>query len=390
MYMTQNEMPTDVNCSSEKIIDMTDETSILKFPLFDDDSDADIESEIEKLVAQSEDTPSEEIAVIKSEIDIEASEFELKWAPLSLSPLLALSPTPSMECNKIDKQINTAPAVEPLQPRLTDSLVDIMTNYLSEDSDADIDDDDEDLLIPARKQPPPPRILPKPMDFTEERFSGSSPSNSEASDRFEIRCQFPYRCTNLFNSIEAMIYHMAFFHANAKTFACHLCKRPFAKKQGLQRHLSNVHVNKKEYRCTRDMCKATFDEPCALKRHIIATHSTYKPFKCPKCTRRFRQKSNLVRHMAKTTHTEIKRCHVCKKRYSNDADLQMHMQSKHPIRDFKCTIDGCTREFYKKWELNTHLTKAHGIGAPCPTCHKVFRNHYTLSMHQTGKACKPS
>lgn len=64
---------------------------------------------------------------------------------------------------------------------------------------------------------------------------------SKSRKKFRVRCCAAH-CKELFDSCDAMLFHMMIYHANGvdNTFSCHECKRPFASKHELQRHVHSI------------------------------------------------------------------------------------------------------------------------------------------------------
>lgn len=76
-------------------------------------------------------------------------------------------------------------------------------------------------------------------------------------------------------------------------FVCHVCSKVFREKWLILRHLRS-HTGEKPYSCK--ICKKGFRQKCHLKVHFI-THTGEKPFSCMVCKKRFAQKSKLLRHI---------------------------------------------------------------------------------------------
>ena len=77
------------------------------------------------------------------------------------------------------------------------------------------------------------------------------------------------------------------------SFVCQVCEKVFATKQALKRHTNSVHEHIK-YVC---YCKKEFARKCDLARHKRTIHQAVDQFECETCSRKFNQKSNLVRHL---------------------------------------------------------------------------------------------
>jgi hypothetical protein len=58
----------------------------------------------------------------------------------------------------------------------------------------------------------------------------------------------------------------------ALQFPCHLCALSFSRKTNLQRHVSQVHENKKDYVCSANECDRSFKRKHDLAKHHAAFH----------------------------------------------------------------------------------------------------------------------
>lgn len=70
------------------------------------------------------------------------------------------------------------------------------------------------------------------------------------------------------------------------------------------------------------------------------------------------------------------KCYHCGKKYLTNATFKVHLKTHDKHRStFKCSVDGCVREFKKKSTLNDHIQKVHlgtfkRIG--CSLCDSTF------------------
>jgi hypothetical protein len=128
--------------------------------------------------------------------------------------------------------------------------------------------------------------------------------------------------------------HIEAVHYNLKKFVCDLCFYPFYYKYDLKRHLLRHELNhpfiprkapiKREsfispffirtpfyteihrnFGCSIESCRKHFASISQLRKHQNITHSENRPFKCCFCSKCFKVKSNLTRHIR-----EVHRCQI--------------------------------------------------------------------------------
>lgn len=106
-----------------------------------------------------------------------------------------------------------------------------------------------------------------------------------------IKCSH-LNCMDLFEGVEAMMYHVKTFHAKNIhiTFECHICKRTLADRICLQRHMSSVHNGLKPIQeCSRKSARTKY-----VKWHIVSKHNQTRD--CELCRRRFKSRKSLAHH----------------------------------------------------------------------------------------------
>lgn len=123
---------------------------------------------------------------------------------------------------------------------------------------------------------------------------------------FQIKC-IHQRCTNLFNSSDAMDYHVMNYHAQGikKTFSCHLCKKTFHHLTALCRHSKGVHTGLRPFKCQFDMCFVSYITIGDLNKHIKSVHGAQ--------TQRYSNAWNARKYSSTEHHWPVTWCINCRK-----------------------------------------------------------------------------
>lgn len=76
--------------------------------------------------------------------------------------------------------------------------------------------------------------------------------------------------------------------------SCKICRKHFAWKSNLKKHMNAVHLGTKDQKC--NLCGKTFAQNYCLVEHM-RVHTREAPSKCRKCVTSFTTKSGLRHHM---------------------------------------------------------------------------------------------
>lgn len=137
------------------------------------------------------------------------------------------------------------------------------------------------------------------------KFHVSESPEKEKEFSYVMECEI---CNQKSSSYAVFANHMKTDHNidKVKAFKCRVCDMSFASKQGMFRHIDNIHENNRRNLRNRDKnflcntCGKSFYTNFHLEVHI-RSHTGLKPFKCPHCDKSFSQKSGLSMHIY--THT---------------------------------------------------------------------------------------
>ena len=98
---------------------------------------------------------------------------------------------------------------------------------------------------------------------------------------------------------------------------CDVCEKRFRDSSNLQRHM-RTHTNERPYEC--DVCGKRFTQSCSLNKAHMRIHTNEKCVRtsvmCIHTRERFRRSGHLKRHMRIHTKEKPYECDVCDKAFS--------------------------------------------------------------------------
>lgn len=153
---------------------------------------------------------------------------------------------------------------------------------------------------------------------------------------------------------DALNNHIANRHVENETkqFKCEHCDQSFAQRYTLTRHLQ-IHAERKQYRCSQ--CDFTCKFESYLKRHLSTHANKLKPFKCNICNYSSFDRKGLHRHMMIHTGEKPFACDDCSYKTSEKSKLKRH-QMIH-ARECQCELCGYKTRFEK--QLTLHIRTVH-------------------------------
>lgn len=134
-------------------------------------------------------------------------------------------------------------------------------------------------------------------------------------------------------------------------YPCNFCNIVYSKAEDLISH-NRCHVASDTLRC--HVCLHNFPSLSLLKRHMLQTHGhQYKQF-CFECGRAFSGDWGLNAHNRLFHRPEAKSliCTVCRKIFSFDSQLQVHLKKHSDDQPYFCEI--CGRTYKYKRNLKQH------------------------------------
>lgn len=174
-----------------------------------------------------------------------------------------------------------------------------------------------------------------------------------------------------------------------KPFKCEVCAMHFASKQGMNRHIDNIHENNRRNLRSRDKnflcntCGKNFFTNFHLDVHI-RSHTGERPFKCQFCNKAFAQMSGLKMHTFTHTGERPFMCSKCPKTFNQYGHVREHMMTHSSDRPHVCPV--CDRSFRVKGNLTAHML-IHSGKKPytCEHCGRRFRKSTLLLRHVEKK-----
>ncbi|KAM7423948.1 hypothetical protein PAMA_000349 [Pampus argenteus] len=162
-----------------------------------------------------------------------------------------------------------------------------------------------------------------------------------------------------------------------RPYTCSVCSKNFRIKSILTRHMK-MHTGEKPYSCS--VCGKSFIQRSYLRTHMNS-HSGQKPYTCSFCGRGFTQVGNMNAHMRIHTGEKPHSCAECGKHFREKADLIKHTIIHTGEKPYSCTV--CNMKFSAQSNLTRHM-KTHSGERPysCTVCGKRFirRSHLIIHM----------
>ncbi|XP_055793268.1 gastrula zinc finger protein XlCGF57.1-like isoform X2 [Salvelinus fontinalis] len=176
----------------------------------------------------------------------------------------------------------------------------------------------------------------------------------------------------------SMAEHCSKPSTSRKTHHCRDCGEKFALKADVRRHMTLHKKRLRECSFCRKRCTST----CQLKAHVRLCHSG-KPCTCPVCSKTFKLKGYLSKHMR--IHTGVGErtfsCGDCGKSFNLKGNLKNHMLTHTGEKSFSC--GDCGKSFIHKWNLRSHmLTHTGEKPFSCSDCGKRFNQEGNLRNHK--------
>ena len=184
----------------------------------------------------------------------------------------------------------------------------------------------------------------------------------------------------------ALERHVNDVHGNKKRYACEECAYASSRKNMLQRHWDAVHnKGEKKYKCEK--CPYSSAERPKLKYHMVSVHNMGVKFKCDECPYSSADSGNLKRHIVGVHKSENLRIHsgnvhlklepssvsledeedskelsdlsITEGVELKDTKMLLHQKLQNNSGDKKLKCEQCSYQASQKWSINRHIRDVH-------------------------------
>ena len=202
-------------------------------------------------------------------------------------------------------------------------------------------------------------------------------------------------CPGRFYDLSALKSHVA-IHTREIKFACRQCNFRTHLKDVINSHVEQFHAQAKKFQCSFPGCNASCLNPSALRNHHRRIHGTdpavSRPFPCsfPTCTYRAALTAELKRHIHVRHNPNRKRqfpCSLCSKEFYDKNGLRTHIHNVH-INESKYSCEECNFTTKNRFRLRDHVRVVHVEGPgrerkfKCDTCDYRACDTQRLQRHQ--------
>jgi very-short-patch-repair endonuclease/DNA-directed RNA polymerase subunit RPC12/RpoP len=165
------------------------------------------------------------------------------------------------------------------------------------------------------------------------------------------------------------------------------CGEQFDSYSEYQKHRRS-HRGEPDIKCSWPGCEfKTFTKQNMDKHDLF--HSQKKPHQCPHCIFRCNRNSHLKSHIQRLHGGNAREypCNQCDKTFKTSDNLLKHKIRHDPEKKkFICTEENCTRDFFDKRELESHvLTHTQEKPHQCSKCTRRFNRIRELQDHDIRK-----
>ena len=188
-------------------------------------------------------------------------------------------------------------------------------------------------------------------------------------------------CGKSFTTDNSLKIHIQSEHEGQRDHKCDICGKSYSYKNQLKKHISTIHEGKRHI-C--DSCGKLLRSAISLENHIKYVHENQKDDKCEYCSTPFsflylRQHEKIC---PKNTQKVGFICQKCKKSFSQNRTLKLHIKNVHEgRRDYKCGT--CGKAFSNLSGMKKHRDTVH-LGLKkyqCSFCNTAYGQNGDLSRH---------
>ncbi|XP_051912067.1 zinc finger protein 420-like [Hippocampus zosterae] len=198
-------------------------------------------------------------------------------------------------------------------------------------------------------------------------------THGEDADKAESSLRCP-QCELSFRHAGSLARHLR-THREERAYVCS-CGKSFAYQTALTAH-RRIHQKERPHVCAQ--CGKGFLYKGGLANHM-KIHSAEMPFMCSFCGKRFKRERNMKKHERCHTRENVYGCSRCDKSFVYKATLIRHELTHSGERPYLCS--DCGKGFFSHGELLKH-ERFHTGHKPfgCPHCGKTFTQSCYLTVH---------
>ncbi|XP_049274419.1 gastrula zinc finger protein XlCGF49.1-like [Rhipicephalus sanguineus] len=167
---------------------------------------------------------------------------------------------------------------------------------------------------------------------------------------------------------------------------CTHCPYSSNKKHHVTEH-ERIHTGERPFVC--HVCRKGFMVQSNLNSHLLV-YTAERPYECPDCGQRFTQSSHMAQHQRALHSGNSARpyvCAQCGKGSTQSSSLTMHLLIRTGAKPPACSV--CGTKFTLRGNAKKHEIVVHGRQYPlhCPHCGKGFRDVSQMRKHMLARHC---
>jgi Zinc-finger associated domain (zf-AD) len=144
-------------------------------------------------------------------------------------------------------------------------------------------------------------------------------------------------CGTKFHFKARLNQHMRFHNSTFREacYSCDLCEFETKFKTNLFRHMTGLHMKRKNYVCTFSNCPAKYATQYSLKQHLYRRHQVEPPVSCPHCGQGFTLMSQVKFHMSQCTGSKRDKRPQMHNRMSNELAPKVYIRKPRQRKKLK-------------------------------------------------------
>ena len=193
----------------------------------------------------------------------------------------------------------------------------------------------------------------------EKKIVKEEPVQEEVRDTLNEDGRYPCQfCDATFSStclLKLRKHEYRIHGINRSGKLCEKCNTPFTKMHRCYRYKKRTKIN---LNLVCEECGKKYSQKADLKIHIMSVHRNEKPFKCKNCDKAFSGAKTLSDHQRQAHDRQI--CKICDRSLQNVLYLRRHMVFDHDETNGAIFCDICPKKvFFSLKMLDTHNKRFH-------------------------------